>query len=91
MKGCAIRLSRGIAVLGVSSLVLKLPWPSDYVCNGGTWKIPVRPGDASSVVRRAQRCFQKEIIANFPREFLGKKSGISRGKTGFVINIRQIR
>jgi hypothetical protein len=43
LKGCAIRRSRGIAELSVSSLVLKLPWPSDHVCNSGTWKIPVRP------------------------------------------------
>jgi hypothetical protein len=44
MKGCAIRRSHGIAVLNVGSLVIKLPWPSDHVCNSGTWKIPMRPG-----------------------------------------------
>jgi hypothetical protein len=65
LKGCAIRRPRGIAVLGVSSLVLKLPWSSDHVCNGGTWKIPVRPG-------APRRSFPKEIIPDFSRENLEK-------------------
>jgi hypothetical protein len=37
---------------------------------GGTWKIPVRPGEASSAARSAQRSFPKEIIPDFYREIL---------------------
>ena len=72
MKGCAIHWSRDIAVLNVSSLVLNLPWPSDHVCNGGIWKIPARPGEASSEARSARRSFPKEIIPDFSREILEK-------------------
>jgi hypothetical protein len=76
MKGCAIRRSRDIAVLNVSSLVLNLPWPSDHVCNGGIWKIPARPGEASSEARSARRSFPKEFIPDFSREILEKNPGI---------------
>jgi hypothetical protein len=42
------------------------------VCNGGTWKIPARPGEASSEARSARRSFPKEIIPDFFREILEK-------------------
>jgi hypothetical protein len=42
------------------------------VCNGGTWKIPARPGEASSEARSARRRFPKEIIPDFSREILEK-------------------
>jgi hypothetical protein len=76
MKGCAIRRSRGIAVLNVSSLVLNLPWPSDHVCNGGAWTIPARPGEASSEARSARQSFPKEIFPDFSREILEKNPAI---------------
>jgi hypothetical protein len=72
MKGCSIRRSRDIAVLNVSSLVLNLPWPSDHVCNGRTWKIPARPAEGSSEALSALRSFPKEIIPDFCREILEK-------------------
>jgi hypothetical protein len=55
LKGCVIRLSRGIALHGVSTLVLKLPWPSNHVCNGETWKLQVWPGTP-------RRSFPKEKV-----------------------------
>jgi hypothetical protein len=64
----------------VSSLVLKLLGPSDHVCNGGTWKIPVprRPG----APRRSFQCCTARQ-AKFPvgnhTGFLSKKS---REKSG---------
>jgi hypothetical protein len=68
LKGCAIRRSRGLAVLGVRALVLELPWPSGHVFNGGTWKIPVLPGAPGKVSRRKKyRTFSK---------IFGGKSGI---------------
>jgi hypothetical protein len=74
-------------VHGVSTLILKLQWPSDHVCNGGTWKNPVRLG----VPRRK---FPKKINANhsiffskhtgyFSRMF-GEKYGENGDKFGFV-------
>jgi hypothetical protein len=84
LKGCAIRRSCGIAVLGVSSLVLKLPWPSDHVCNSGTWKIPVRPG----APRRRFQCgakFPERKSAGFFSRNSREKSGENGEKFGFVI------
>jgi hypothetical protein len=88
LKGCAIRRSRGIAVLGVSSLFLKLPWPSDHVRKGGTWKIPVRHG----APRRSFQCgplapakFPEGKSTGFFSGSTREKSGISGEKYGFVI------
>jgi hypothetical protein len=75
MKGCAIRRSRGIALLNVSSLDVKLPWPSDHLCNGGTWKIPVRPGAPWRSFQCCTPCTARP--AKFPEEnhtgFFSKK------------------
>jgi hypothetical protein len=58
------------------------------MCNGGTLKIPVRPG----APRRSLQCcplhpakFTEEKSTGLFSEKIGGKSGISRGKSGFVI------
>jgi hypothetical protein len=48
---------------------LKLPWPSDHVCNGGTWKISVRPGVPGEVSRRKMfQVFFKNNRRHFRRK-----------------------
>jgi hypothetical protein len=69
LKGRAICRFRGIAVLGVSTLVLKR-LPSKSMCTSGTWKIPVRP--------EGKNKFTEEKNTGFFSGFFsfGKKSGI---------------
>jgi hypothetical protein len=55
-------------------LLLKLPWPSDHVSNGGTWKIPVRPHAPGEVSRRKK---YRIFLQNVRRKmwYIWKKSG----------------
>jgi hypothetical protein len=62
LKGCAIRRSRGIAVLNVSSLAAMAPRPC----------VQQRKLEDSSAARRARRSFPKEKVPDFSREFLEK-------------------
>jgi hypothetical protein len=80
LKGCAIRRSRGIAVHGVSSLVLKRNWSSDLVHMNGTWKILVRP----SAARRAPAKIPEGKTYRIFFQIFGEKSGKFGEKSGFV-------
>ncbi len=82
-----LRRSRCIAVLGVCTLVLKLPLPSDHVCNGGTRKIL----DCSGPRQSFQCCparpakFPEGKSTGFFSKVFGEKSDRFGEKSAFVI------